>query len=1745
MKPNHTPHTAARHARPKGPRHARTPSGPIHPAQTGRTRSLSLFLCLVMLIVSLQTYFVSAFTGSFSVAVYHEGSAVDRLTLPEDERANLRAVCSPAPSAVVYQWQILADIREESWVNIYDGTEQELKLSYAMVQTLLDSSGSVYVRCRAAARGEVSFSAPVCVTVEFMPPYDSDGTAAQTAVSRPMKTAVRRAAADPAGEDNGELFVSITIHYLDAVSGLPIYSAYTGQVNVSVDGYKATVISPTYLGYAPFYNKNDPAATLPADGDVAQLFPDSAATIELDIPQGYTGSEYVIRVYYAAIDVPYAVRYYFQNIHDDQYTEDVGLYVISTAKTGTIISDQKLAEFVDADHARGFTKLYHHPEAVAADGSTVFQCYYDRSYSLLKFDCDGGYGTEPIYARYATPFLVNEPTRPGYVFMGWDRLDENGSGDGIADTLPTTVPEESCTYRAIWKTTNSSYHIAYWLQHADDDDYAYIGTIKQYADSDTKITAADCPALSADTPICGNEESGHTHQTECYPSHLDRIQYDAEKNQDTVVTVHGNGSTIINVYYTRKYYTLRFIYAKEYNASEDYNTNRDPNNTLTGVYYSVVGNSTYGFGNKKDGKDWFQSNSNYTLDALLQHTLDHNGSSNADNTWGGVKELPVPKNPMDGVAYVTGTYPAAGQGYKENGASGNYNQLGDRYHYFEITARYGANLTELWPADVFDKVPVTNPEKRDKNNAANYLTDTNGVEGAGWGNYAYLAGWNGEYKVQYSLGNENSTVKGLYQMLDDTILLGAAYSYTDKNDGVSRQIQTKTTVGGQEVDSNACYFLGFFDNGANVSWSIPREWIYESYVPVFSNELTADQITRIKQAAKAENPADKTYTDPDTGKIYYYYAANDREKGDNTEAYEGIYRLYDRVVTSDDNTKESKIDASKPASGQTQTALAGFDFEELNVSQGINRRYEQFENGTLTDQRLSYTSRFFYIRKSYTYTLHSHNELYGSGTRVFDGFQDQFMTADGKLITPSYPTTLEENAYSFDGWYSSPECLDGTEYVPGIQTKMPAHNVSYYAKWTPKVHTVRFFRTYDDMLRYEATGDESGLLLKREIAHRLVLDSVENPTDDFSGYHYAFGGWFYEQAGKRQAYTPLDTPILRDMNVYAGWGSLTAQPYRIRYAQDDPERDAATEAALLAATDGKPMNNQVYTVTVGEKSGTYVYLESDGRFHLCIAEDAEGFAYQGSTRTFVPKVGSPYNQLNNGYNSGYFPTLASHSLTLSYEEDKANPQNNLHTFTYVHKEKVEYRVEYRYADTNELIADAPGGGTVHKETADAVVTERFAVLEGYLPDAFYKRLILAVERNENGEYVSAASNVIVFYYSRNTANAYYAVHYMLQNADAPADLTRDDTGRFVHYTESAAHTEGIGNVGGKCDIPPQTFSGFTVSDTALVDNKTTAGELQELTIRRDDGTAPCFRIEVSKDGTELYIFYTRNIQNYRVYHLQYGTDISALDKLTYTDGTNGVLQPIESATAPFGTTVTRSAETVSIGGMTCISPLTQSLYIRANDAQNYIIFYYTPVQTTIEYKVWSYGGGTLDTTLEVFNGKPATVRGSKPTALAGYTFAGWYLDEACTQPVTGTNKGTIEEDNRLIPASNYLDVIPQVNVFYAKFLPENGSLTIVRENGTEDESNGTQVFVYRIRAKNDPDYTLYVTIVGSGSVTIQQLPCREYTVEQQNDWSWRYDDPAQADVTVMQGGTSVTFREAPVSKIWLNGHSSRKTNRRG
>ena len=391
--------------------------------------------------------------------------------------------------------------------------------------------------------------------------------------------------------------------------------------------------------------------------------------------------------------------------------------------------------------------------------------------------------------------------------------------------------------------------------------------------------------------------------------------------------------------------------------------------------------------------------------------------------------------------------------------------------------------------------------------------------------------------------------------------------------------------------------------------------------------------------------------------------------------------------------------------------------------------------------------------------------------------------------------------------------------------------------------------------------------------------------------------------------------------------------------------------------------------------------------------------------------------------------------------------------------------------------------------------------------------------------MGSLDNVVTFYYTKNAGNAYYAIHYMLQNVYAATDEPqRVGPGTYSNYTESTVYTEGIGEIGATLSITPQEFSGFTMRDTASVRWGDSSDTVQV--------NAGAFSLTVQKEGTELYVFYTRNTQSHVVRYLRYGSD-------PHSTQPGDVLHAPVSGTGKYGAVVTAAAE--SIDGYNCISNLRQSIVLRPNDKQNYIIFYYEPLQYTVEYRVWAYNGGTLNNMLEVVEGKNS-FEDTTPAAKSGYTFVGWYQDAECTIPVG--EKGTIDDaTGKLTPERSELLPAPQTNVFYARFKAVYGNVTITRK-AREDESNGVGTYVYRLTSNDNPACVVEVTVPKGGSTTVYDLPCGDYTVEQVNSWSWRYADGAQT-VTVEDSQTkTVTFDGSAVKKKWLTGSSDAVVNRR-
>ena len=1453
-------------------------------------------------------------------------------------------------------------------------------------------------------------------------------------------------------------------------------------------------------------------------------------------------------VYYKEEEVSYTARYFLQNVYDDLYTEDTTILTDAIQENMKGYPGDDPKEEIIYPQVYGFTALFFQPDTIASDGSTVFEVYYDRNYYLMNFDMDGGFGTAPVYARYGTSFTISPPTKPGHTFDGWTETKRDKNTDGsdtpdeayisalkaCIDDIPETangrvtkVPFSNLTYKANWTVQQTSYTVAYWI--ADGNSKTFIGSRTEKADSDSQVSGKNDLSTVA---ICGKEEhthidsclgckeAEHTHHTkhtrdcysyvsswgdkvgsntsdgyviananqhhedtsdtylyviwtdsalwpkilidgEYYTVRIDGQQTISEKRLNDItegeylaegsyysyhtqkyklrpdcnlticdtdcaipehvhtdpcyscglaehthenctsksanyliyldeqtdknVTVKGDGSTVVNVVYREKLYTLRFYYAR---------SKQNNGNTV----YSVVGGSTNYFGAWKDY-------SSKTVEELLSNV--------PESEWGNVKAMPT-LNDNSKNKYVLGETTPDGSAYT--------------YYYLEFTAPYGSQLENIWPVAVFNPVEVSAPTSQ--------CPDLK---------HAYFSAWNGEYKVKYtqdhkSSESKNETIKGLYMYLDEDIVFDKSFEEIPHEDT-------------QKNETYLVNFLGFWDNGANIGWSKPKEFHYHIMIPT-------------------------TDTTEVEGKEY--------------KNYNGVKYEVNKEFVVYDNSDLTAIE------NQTAVAIEGYTHIGTVTE---NANYDtDYKNGKL--QSVDY---YFYYTRNGPYILnfwnHSQYMVDGEGELFYYGaslskFQlsdnNKFMTEgysyEGKQYGPYYPPTLEPGAYTFMGWYTTAECLEGTK-VNWTTMTMPDSNLTVYAKWEPIKYNTHFYMDYDRYTKGVAYKTVEG------IPHgtKMVLPSDFNPIPTFEDENgiknseYRFVGWFYiDDDGTKKAFNPSEMAVRKELHLFAEWTTRSVQEYQVLYAHGQYD----------------------------EETGKYV--SASPPFQM--AKETTGYALEATTKTFTAKPKAQLTQFPAGSNSElWLPHTNSHSIVMRAPDDPTeenpNPENpNTYTFYYVMKDSVNYTVKYLDAATGAPLIEAKEYTVKY-----AVVTETFQYIKDYIPDAFHKRLILSANEEEN---------VITFYYTKDevidsgdagggtgsvpeTKHARYLVvhHY-------PA-VPNDPDSEDYEYEE-----QGLGEVGKTVTVPESGREGFEFDEEATEEATKEANASVQQTA--DGKWTVSGVVTTGEDANNkpliLHLHYKRATYAYKVEHRDWET--KEIIKVNEKD-LNAVFESTVSATSK------------EIVGYDVYAPdenstsKTLTLKISNHQDQNVITFYYIRKKVTIHYlpvctnKDLTEGFGGVSNPLDYNKAEPD---GSQAAAAPGFHFKGWYTDwgtekekqvwaEATWKPTVNTGTGIYEY--------TYYAVFEPITLTISHIHMEPG------DSAVYEVVQGNTV-VSRVMLTGEKD-----------SVTLYAIPAGTYTVREVSSWTWTYNDPDTANQPVevaaeIEAKVSFDYAQRHVSPCWLH-----------
>ncbi len=770
------------------------------------------------------------------VGLVIDGEVVEKLTISKGEKTYVFTDLSDKIEGTpTYIWQMLIDRENNRWATVQDYVYPYAPVSDALIANACANDSVATLRCIVNQNGVSYVSGEVEIAVERTS-TSNDKAGASDEILSVNDVQIPQMLSSRATNDAFQIVVNY-VYWNNSPLAKDLHGQAAAETftvtlypGTTYEGEKKHPYVPGYKAYIRDDENGTREYEAQEDNGNVETHKYSLAD-PIVFEDESEGRE--VTVYYLPEIVPIIVHHHIQNLNDDGYTE-----LRTTFTEG--YSDYSVGDklyLTEADYADivGFNGLFYDNETrISSNGDTEINIYYDRNYYLVDFDLtapDGskGYGVMPLYVRYGTSLAsLGVPTVQGYAFDSWTLTSVYNSTERVGDdghiivdkkeiddpliralysnTSASLSIKHNVSYKAEWRVATTSYTVAYWWQNADpttDKDgkkiyeYSVWKTVsKTNKNPGDYVTATDLASFESSAPF--DNIYGTVSEKIYFTYNADKSTMAFTKHEyydSQGVQVKGDGSTVINVYYDRIDYELRFYYAMSSGSGD------------TAKYY-IVGGSTYYFGAQGYGYDTNDEKDH--LDRYIQTFLN-------DDTIGHITALP--------------TYDNSDGRYTYGNLESKVNNVDYLYHYISFKAKYGADISKLWPVDVFD--PVTRLQ-----------SNANGSD-KNWPHLdAYVSAWNGEHHVYYSQTQPNQTIKGRYEILDHTLLWD--YRSYGKENGVASEA-SKTV-------SYLCYWL----NGSKTGWSIPSLFEYNLVLPGIdgtSQVITYNVYDNYDPAKSDANPA--------------------------------------------------------------------------------------------------------------------------------------------------------------------------------------------------------------------------------------------------------------------------------------------------------------------------------------------------------------------------------------------------------------------------------------------------------------------------------------------------------------------------------------------------------------------------------------------------------------------------------------------------------------------------------------------------------------------------------------------------------------------------------------------------------------------------------------------------------------------------------------------------------------------------
>ena len=824
---------------------------------------------------------------------------------------------------------------------------------------------------------------------------------------------------------------------------------------------RAFSISPdtgntTYCTYEFYVNGEKVDTQIVKNGDTllepqveaqdGKVFTGWNPAISFGTVSGLTGENKTIRV-----DAVFADGYYVY------FKDNTGRIIATkTGTTGQKITFEDVNFAVDTDEA--ITGWYtdkdctsgNQVESVTIENSNITLYAKVETGYWITFESNGGSYVAPVF--YATSAPAEEPaapTKPGYTFAGW-----------YTDAVLTTEADFSTikantTVYAKWTAANQTkYTVIHWQENVDDDKFSF-------KESETKTGTT-----GAQTNATAKTYEGFTAQT------------------ITQQTIKGDGSTIVNVYYKRNEYSIRFWPT---NGSTTLTCGKEEHthSWRNGCYRQICDGISL--------THWFHTKSCYDLRTPICGKEEHTHDSSCYGT----------------IALCT------------------------------ITAKYGANISDQWPAR--------------NNGSTNWATQENGygpyqagidVMPLGGGNF-YVprsessSSASASYYVEVLEGEEGITVNGRKYKLHhtDTVMMSNPSITWDEDfyniTGFTRN-ETDSTREGKAYNGAKFYYyrnsydLVFISGGKTVKTESVK---YQASIADYASYKPGNAPAGMEDYVFAGWYASQECTGD-----AYVFTGKTMPAQSITLYAKWVAPTYTVTVYDQNGNEIDEITVSK---GDTVTDWLSTQKNKITLDTGDSFLGWTINRGLPFNPGTKITTNYELYAKVGNSTGYSvtYNANGGTGS-----------VTDTEKYAKGAEATVMSNSFTNDGkvflsWNTKANGT-GTTYYPNSTVKITG-NVTLYAQWGDKASTVQ--------LTYKANGGSGDDITDVEIPNNKQVTLRDENTFTRTGYH--FTGWNTEANGTGTSFSAGASARVDNLGsgnvLYAQWAPNTNTKYTVEFYYQD------------------------------------------------------------------------------------------------------------------------------------------------------------------------------------------------------------------------------------------------------------------------------------------------------------------------------------------------------------------------------------------------------------------------------------------------------------------------------------------------------------------------------------------------------------------------------------------------------------------